>query len=364
MRVGLIIYGHLDIVSGGYLYDRKLVSHLRARGDEVRIFSLPWRTYASHMTDNFRSHFIDQLVSAEIDILLQDELNHPSLFWLNRRLRQRVNYPIISIVHNLRCLEPRAMWQNRLYRQIERAYFETLDGVICNSATTLSAVRAISPKRLAFRVAQPAGNRLLPFATDNSHRKESAEFRLLFVATVTPLKGLHTLLAALETLPNPNWTLRVVGDLTRDPAYVNAMRARVTTLGWQDRITFCGILDGAELAHEYVSSDLFVLPSGYEGFGIVLLEAMGFGLPVIGTTRGAMHELIVDGQTGYLVSAENPQALAQKITLLHDNVALRTELSANALRHFATFPTWEESCAQMRQFLCTFLARASSGCET
>ena len=53
MKIGLIIYGSLDTLSGGYLYDRMLVDYLRAQGDTVEIISLPWRNYAAHLTDNF-----------------------------------------------------------------------------------------------------------------------------------------------------------------------------------------------------------------------------------------------------------------------------------------------------------------------
>ena len=106
MRIGLVIYGSLDTLSGGYLYDRMLVEHLRRQGDEVEIFSLPWRDYARHLTDNLSTGLLRRLQGSRLDVLLQDELNHPSLFWLNRRLH--VNYPIVSIVHHLRSSEKRS----------------------------------------------------------------------------------------------------------------------------------------------------------------------------------------------------------------------------------------------------------------
>jgi hypothetical protein len=86
MKIGLLIYGSLETVSGGYLYDRRLVEYLRAQGDEVQVLSLPWRNYARHLADNLSAGWLRQLRSLRIDILLQDELNHPSLFWMNRRL--------------------------------------------------------------------------------------------------------------------------------------------------------------------------------------------------------------------------------------------------------------------------------------
>ncbi len=52
MKIGLVIYGSLDTLSGGYMYDRMLVDYLRAEGDTVEIISLPWRNYAAHLTDN------------------------------------------------------------------------------------------------------------------------------------------------------------------------------------------------------------------------------------------------------------------------------------------------------------------------
>ena len=72
MRIGLVIYGSLDTLSGGYLYDRKLVEYLRAQGDTVEVISLPWRNYAAHLTDNF--HFrlpISNVIASESEAISQ-----------------------------------------------------------------------------------------------------------------------------------------------------------------------------------------------------------------------------------------------------------------------------------------------------
>ena len=86
MRIGLLIYGSLETVSGGYLYDRKLVEYLRRRRVEVEIVSLPWVGYGRSLFHNFSPPLYRQLHDAPYDLLLQDELNHPSLFLLNRWL--------------------------------------------------------------------------------------------------------------------------------------------------------------------------------------------------------------------------------------------------------------------------------------
>ena len=112
MRIGLVIYGSLETVSGGYIYDRMLIEHLRHQGDQVEIISLPWRDYGRHLIDNLSWSLYRRLRCASFDVLLQDELNHPSLLGLNHWLRNRVRYPILAIVHHLRCNEARSAWQN------------------------------------------------------------------------------------------------------------------------------------------------------------------------------------------------------------------------------------------------------------
>jgi len=144
MKIGFLIYGSLDTLSGGYLYDRKLVEYLRAQGDDIEIISLPWRNYAAHLTDNFTfklpvSNVIarralpptkQSRANGRFDILIQDELNHPSLIGANCRPHP---YPIVSLVHHLRCSELRPKWQNDFYRVIEKKYLQSVDGFVFNS---------------------------------------------------------------------------------------------------------------------------------------------------------------------------------------------------------------------------------------
>src|SRR6266508_575338 len=139
MRIGLVIYGTLDTMSGGYLYDRKLVEYLRSQGETVEIISLPWRNYAAHLTDNFRIR-----LPKGFDVLIQDELNHPSLLFANRGKHP---YPVISLVHHLRCSELRPKWQNAFYRMVEQKYLRSVDGFVFNSRTTARAVNNLLKNR-------------------------------------------------------------------------------------------------------------------------------------------------------------------------------------------------------------------------
>src|ERR1035437_6967319 len=100
MKVGLVIYGSLDTLSGGYLYDRKLVEYLRSQGDTVEIISQPWQNYTGRLGHNFQLQWQQKINSLDVDVLIQDEFNHPSLFLVNGTIRPRISFPIVAIVHH------------------------------------------------------------------------------------------------------------------------------------------------------------------------------------------------------------------------------------------------------------------------
>ena len=93
MQIALIIYGSLDEVSGGFLYDRKLMEHLQQRGHEVTVLSMPWRSYGRSLVDNGSHRLLRRMQGQEFAVIVQDELIHPSVFQLNQRLRCAVKTP-------------------------------------------------------------------------------------------------------------------------------------------------------------------------------------------------------------------------------------------------------------------------------
>ncbi len=365
MHVGLVIYGSLDTLSGGYLYDRKLVAHLREQGDTVTILSQPWVNYGRHLLHNFDAKIRTQLLDQEnnFDVLLQDELNHPSLFWLNHSHQKR-RYPIISIVHHLRCSESHPKWQNALYRQIEHQYLGTVDGFIFNSQTTRQTVFGLTKNIKPHIVALPAGDRFgnastLPdtsntFDTPNTFTPSVSAYplslRLLFVGNIIPRKGLHVILAALP-LCTGAWTLSVIGSDTVEPTYARHLRRQANQLGLGSHIHWLGRYSDEALAGAFRQHDVLIGPSSYEGYGISYLEAMGFGLPVIASTGGAAHEIVTDGVDGYLVDPNDAVALSARINMLTAEPHTRQRLSQAARQRYLRHPTWEQSMAQILTFL-------------
>ncbi|MCX6018153.1 MAG: glycosyltransferase family 4 protein [Chloroflexi bacterium] len=356
MRIGLVIYGALDTLSGGYLYDRMLVAHLRACGDDVQIYSLPWRNYARHCADNVSTAFARRMCDATVDVWLQDELNHPSLLRANallRRMRDRA--PIVSIVHHLRVSETHSSALLAMYRVVERAYLRSCDAFVFNSNATRASVHALVGAGRAHVVAYPAADHLPVFVREES---TTGALRLLAVGNLIERKGLHTTLTALRDVCG-DWTLDVIGRDDVDPAYAARCRHIANVAGFGARVRWRGRLDDAELARCYASADALVAPSQYEGFGIVYLEAMAAGLPVIASTAGAAGEIVYDDVEGYLVPPENPAATAAAIQRLFDPEQ-RRRLGRAACARGAAHPRWVDSAAAIRSFLVERVERVES----
>ena len=361
MRIGLIIYGSIDTMSGGTLYYRQMVNYLREQGDNVEIISLPRGNYLSHLKDNL--HF---RLPANLDILIEDELTHPSLLSANGHSHP---YPVVSLVHNLHSSEKRPAWENNFYRAIEKQYFNSVDGFIFNSQTTRSVVNALtgnnsttSSPDIPYVIATPGGDRLGSLTIEEVHQRAigPGPLRLLFLANVTPLKGLHVLLEAL----NHNYSdfqLDIIGSLEVDHAYAREMQRYTAANGLQQNVTFHGILDGPLLIEKIKQAQVLVIPSFYEGFGIAYLEGMAFGLPAIGTTAGAIPQLISDGENGYLIKPGDSEMLAHHLKELASNREHLTRMSLAALEHFRSQPTWGQSTEVIRSILYQMVKEWESG---
>ncbi|MGE5250831.1 MAG: glycosyltransferase family 4 protein [Bacteroidota bacterium] len=342
MHLGLLIYGSLDTLSGGYLYDRRLVEYLRSQGDTVDLISLPWRSYPAHLADNLSFR-----LPGGLDLLIQDELNHPSLLFANARPHP---YPVVSLVHHLRSSEARPAWQNALHRLVETRYLRSVDGFIFNSETTRANVQGLAGPDKPHIVAHPPSDRFSPSLSgdDITRRARLGDLRIVFLGNVIPRKGLDTLLDALRLLPFP-FHLDVIGSLTADPAYARRMQALAAPLG--PGVTFHSSLDDPALGSLLAAAHVLAVPSTYEGFGIVYLEGMAFGLPAIGTTLGAAREIITDRLDGFLIPPADPRSLAARLILLASDRDLLARMSLAARERFLREPPWDVTAARIRTFL-------------
>jgi glycosyltransferase involved in cell wall biosynthesis len=321
------------------------VEYLRVQGDTVEIISLPWRNYAAHLTDNLTFR-----LPSNLDILIEDELNHPSLITANKKTHP---YPVVSLVHHLRCSELRPKWQNNFYHVVEKKYLQSVDGFIFNSQTTKGVVNGLIGNSKPSVIAYPPTDRLGETISEAEikSRISQSPLRVLFLGNIIERKGLHTLLQAISSLHPSTLILDIVGSLTADPNYAKQMQDFVMVNGLSSIVTFHGALDNEPLLQKFRQAHVLVVPSSYEGFGIVYLEGMGFGLPAVGTTAGAAGEIIEHEKTGYLIEPNDHRTLATYLDQLASNQSLLTKLSLNARRRYTQQPTWNETAGQIRVFL-------------
>src|SRR6185312_12246200 len=138
------------------------------------------------------------------------------------------------------------------------------------------------------------------------------------VGSVVPRKGYDTLVAALAPLAKLPWRLTIAGDRTRDPAAAERLDADIAEHRLSGQIEVVGALSDERLAELYAGSDLFVLASRFEGYGMAFAEALTHGLPVVGTTAGAIADT-VPPNAGVLVEPNDVNALTRTLRMLIEN---------------------------------------------
>ena len=179
--------------------------------------------------------------------------------------------------------------------------------------------------------------------------------RLLCVATLVPAKGHDVLLTALARLGHLDWELVCVGSRDRDPRHVAALERLVDRSGWGQRVHLVGVRAGPELAAAYAGSDLHVLATRLESFGMVLTESLARGVPVLATAVGGVPEAVghvADGERpGGLVPPDDPGALAEALRHWLTEPRLRATLRARALERRATLPGWDATAAAIAAVL-------------
>jgi len=153
---------------------------------------------------------------------------------------------------------------------------------------------------------------------------------ILFVGRIVPIKGIDKLLMALNHLENiERLRLLVIGGDKNCQDEVNRLRRLSKSLKIESSVTFLGLVEQEKLPYFYSAADVCVFPSHYESFGLVALESLACGTPVVATDVGGIRSVVRDGETGYIVLDNVPQLLAEKITLALSTPRAKTDASCS-----------------------------------
>lgn len=195
---------------------------------------------------------------------------------------------------------------------------------------------------------------------------------VLFVGRLEARKGIDTLLDAIPPLTRqfPDVAFAIVGEDSRpsedDLTYRQWFEASPAWAEVADRVRFCGRVTDAELRRHYAGCDIFVAPSRYESFGLVLLEAMMFAKPIVAGDVGGMRYLVEDGLNGFLVPPADAGALGQAIARLVSSDQLRAEMGEQSRRRYEEHYTTAAMVAATNRYYDELLGRhtAEAGSST
>ena len=343
----VVIPGDLEIRTGGYGYDRRIIAGLRDRGWRVDVlgldssFPVPTPAARAHATQVLASIpdgstvLVDGLALGALPVEIERESARLKVVGL-------VHHPLAeetgidpALAASLKISESRALAAVRAIVVTSRTTAARLDyyGVAANRITVVEPGTDPAPlARGAAAAGQPPG------------------VALLCVATLTPRKGYELLMNALAATPSQNWRLTCAGSLDRDAPTVARVLEQVRDNGFENRISFVGDLDAAAVAVQYDRADVFVLPTFYEGYGMVVAEALARGLPVVSTATGAILDL-VGGDAGIVVQPGDLPAFSDALSRVIADPGLRARLADGARRVRQRLPTWDASAGAMAQAL-------------
>ena len=350
-RILLIVPGPLNRITGGSIYDKRLYDYLRERNARVDVISLPDLPYfAALIAGLVISPLLAlKLARRDYDLIIEDGWAHPSLALFNLFCRVTSRRKIAIIVHQLRWLERLYPTTAAIARRVERAALKSSRLVFTVSHFMRSEIENLIGNEPPIIIASPGCDGQREHSISDSPRQgtEDGPVRLLFVGNCARRKGLHHLIRALSILRDPLVTLDVVGDCTFDPSYTKELQDEIASLCLREAITFHGQVPDEALRSFYAHADLFVMPSSYEGFGIVYAEAMRAGLAIIACDTGPAAEIVSAGENALLVPHGDTSALADAIHTLATDAELRKLYGRRSIELARRLPTWDDTCKRV-----------------
>lgn len=331
---GFLIPGDIDLPTGGYAYDRRVLGLLEAHGVVARHVALSARYPSPGEADLAATLAAVQSLPSD-SVLLIDGLAYGAM---PTSLIAGFRRPVVALCHHPLALEAglSEMRQAALRASETEALAKAHHVVVTSPATRALLVRDFGVPAGRITVAIPG--------TDPAPRSQGSDHgtRLLAVGSIVPRKGYDILIEALAQLSDLDWSLTIVGAADRSPATADALVAQISAHGLASRVTLAGALSNAGLSLQYGEADIFVMPSLFEGYGMVLAEAMARGLPIVCTTGGAAAETAPDS-AAIKVPPGDTIALSDAIARVLCDRALKAAMAKASWSAGQTLPRWEDT---------------------
>ncbi|MDH4137896.1 MAG: glycosyltransferase [Anaerolineae bacterium] len=333
----------------------RVSARLGHRGRVIHLPAGPEAPYDKNTVFDHLPEFIEGVTRfAEEECVSYDVLySHYWLSgWVARALRERWGTPIVQMFHTLGHMKNRVAQREsdretgrRIEVETEIVHFsDRLVAATPSEKAQLTWLYGADPHKISvispgvdLRRFHPIDKNLAKTAIGAPEHNRL----ILFVGRVEPLKGIDTLLRAMALVAqrHPDWTCNtcvaiIGGNPSQGEQAENAEMARLQALraelGIGDLVTFLGAKDQDTLQYYYSAAEMVIMPSHYESFGMVALEAMACGTPVVASEVGGLAFVVRDGVTGFHVPERDPEALAAKVERLLSDDVLRMRLGRRA----------------------------------
>lgn len=336
------IPGNIHTQTGGYAYDRRIMSLMPALGLRLERLQLPASFPNPPKADLDETENLLTAIPAD-KVLVIDGLAFGAL---PVSIVERISCRIIALVHHPLALESGITENDRTrLAASEKAALAHAAAVIITGPSMgpiLEDDYGVPASKIT--VARPGTNPALR-ATGTG-----TPFQLLSVGAISPRKGYDILVAALEPLRHLDWRLTIAGAQDRDTKASETLIQQINATGMSDRISLPGIVVPATLERFYETADVFVMPSLFEGYGMVLAEAMACGLPIVCTTGGAAAFTVPDG-AAMKVPPGDVAALTDALAQVLADRKLRTKLADAAWDAGRKLPTWNETVRKFAEVI-------------
>ena len=326
-------------------------------GNVFHIPTGPEEPYDKNLIHAYLPDFVAEVEQVAADLGRRYDVIH-SHYWLSGLaaidLRSSWDVPFVHMSHTLGHLK------NRVALRPEERVSETRidsEGLVMRSADRLVAASPLEKVEMATLYgADPCRAEVIPPGVDLElffpREREEAKAHLglcpeqhvvMFVGRIEPLKGIDTLLHAMASVTRqlPRWKdelcVAIIGGdadvpLEKLDAEMSRLHQLRTELGIEELVTFMGARSQEALPDYYSAADVVIMPSHYESFGLVALEAMACGTPVIASRVGGLTYTVLHGVTGLHVPERDPEALAHEIMRLIQDPALQERMGREAQR--------------------------------
>ncbi len=343
MRLTLFVPAPFETVSGGYIYDRRIVAGLRNAGHTVDVAELAGSfPLADEAARDSMCGAWEALPRVNQPVI--DGLALPAFVGMEDALAAR---NAVGLIHHPTASETGLSDADRakLFAAEKRLLPELPRVIVTSEATAQQLATEFNVERDRIRVIVPG--------TDDAPRSSGSggsTCRIIAIGTLVPRKGHDVLLRSLAGLFDLDWHLTIVGSPDRDPVHAQSLAALAEELGIAQRVAFAGELVGDALEALWRGADIFALATHWEGFGMVIAEALKRGLPVAVTGGGAAGALVTP-DAGVVVPPGDTVNLSKALRRLIFAKELRREIADGAWQVGQSLPDWQTQAREFAQAL-------------